>query len=99
MLERDAALNQMKADARSATESRQAEIAQMQVEANLSKVNANIPGFDPEQLGMTLGGIADDTDSIAGSMEMTGEELNTSYLAERKLSTGSPLRLISTWVV
>ncbi len=75
MLERDAALNQMKADARSATASRQAEIAQMQVEANLSKVNANIPGFDPSQLGMTLGGIADDTDSIAGSMEMTGEEI------------------------
>jgi tape measure domain-containing protein len=84
MLERDAALNQMKADARSATESRQAEIAQMQVEANLSKVNANIPGFDPEQLGMTLGGIADDTDSIAGSMEMTGEELKyIRDLAER----------------
>jgi tape measure domain-containing protein len=84
MLERDATLNQMKADARSATASRQAEIAQMQVEANLSKVNANIPGFDPEQLGMTLGNISDDTDSIAGSMEMTGEELKyIRDLAER----------------
>ena len=47
------------------------EIAQMQVEANLSKVNANIKDLT-RQLGMTLGGIAD-TDSIAGSMEMTGE--------------------------
>jgi tape measure domain-containing protein len=84
MLERDATLNQMKADARSATASRQAEIAQMQVEANLSKVNANIPGFDPEQLGMTLGNISDDTDSIAGSVEMTGEELKyIRDLAER----------------
>jgi len=84
ILERDAALNQMKADARSATASRQAEIAQMQVEANLSKVNANIPGFDPEQLGMTLGGIADDTNSIADSVEISGEDLKyIRDLAER----------------
>ena len=84
MLERDATLNQMKADARSATASRQAEIAQMQVEANLSKVNANIPGFDPEQLGMTLGNISDNTDSMSSSMEMTGEELKyIRDLAER----------------
>jgi tape measure domain-containing protein len=84
ILERDAALNQMKADARSATASRQAEIAQMQVEANLSKVNVNIPGFDPEQLGMTLGGIADDTNSIADSVEISGEELKyIRDLAER----------------
>ncbi len=56
-----------------------------------SLFNSSIPNvedyantYDPSQLANTLGGIADDTGSIAGSVELSGEELKyIRDLAER----------------